>query len=296
MPLKHNKLNKIYSLFLYSALVLFSYQQPLYADVLTSVNDWAKAWASQNVDQYFESYAEDFVPSQEHTKKTWKSQRESRLLSPSFIKVTLSNIEISQHSEDFADVLFTQNYKSDSYSDEVTKQLRMQKIDDKWLIIKEKTIKIRQKTELQLVKKNEVLEDTTTVQIEHDVKEALNSWSKVWSSQDIDGYFAAYAEDFLPSNISNKKKWKKQRHNRVISPSYIKVTLTDVKITQHSKNNVDVVFNQNYESSNHSDDVRKLISMRRENERWLITKERVKKVLTDIREDLSSQDKTLSTD
>ena len=84
MPLKHNKLNKIYSLFLYSALVLFSYQQPLYADVLTSVNDWAKAWASQNVDQYFESYAEDFAPSQEHTKKTWKSQRESRLLSPSF--------------------------------------------------------------------------------------------------------------------------------------------------------------------------------------------------------------------
>ena len=206
--------------------------------------------------------------------------------------MTLSNIEISQHSEDFADVLFTQNYKSDSYSDEVTKQLRMQKIDDKWLIIKEKTIKIRQKTELQLVKKNEVLEDTTTVQIEHDVKEALNSWSKVWSSQDIDGYFAAYAEDFLPSNISNKKKWKKQRHNRVISPSYIKVTLTDVKITQHSKNNVDVVFNQNYESSNHSDDVRKLISMRRENERWLITKERVKKVLIDISEDLSSQDKT----
>ena len=292
MPLKHNKLNKIYSLFLYSALVLFSYQQPLYADVLTSVNDWAKAWASQNVDQYFESYAEDFAPSQEHTKKTWKSQRESRLLSPSFIKVTLSNIEISQHSEDFADVLFTQNYKSDSYSDEVTKQLRMQKIDDKWLIIKEKTIKIRQKTELQLVKKDEVLEDTTTVQIEHDVKEALNSWSKVWSSQDIDGYFAAYAEDFSPSNISNKKKWKKQRHNRVISPSYIKVTLTDVKITQHSKNNVDVVFNQNYESSNHSDDVRKLISMQRENERWLITKERVKKVLIDISEDLSSQDKT----
>ena len=48
MPLKHNKLNKIYSLFLYSALVLFSYQQPLYADVLTSVNDWAKAWAVDN--------------------------------------------------------------------------------------------------------------------------------------------------------------------------------------------------------------------------------------------------------
>ena len=65
-----------------------------------------------------------------------------------------------------------------------------------------------------------------------------------------------------------------------------------MKITQHSKNNVDVVFNQNYESSNHSDDVRKLISMQRENERWLITKERVKKVLIDISEDLSSQDKT----
>ena len=129
MLLSYPKLKKISILFFYSILVLFSHQKIIFAGVLTSVNDWANAWSSQKVTPYLESYAKEFIPSQGKTREAWEKQRRARLLSPSFIEVVLSSIKISQHAEDYADVVFIQNYRSDNYTDTVNKQLTMRKIE-----------------------------------------------------------------------------------------------------------------------------------------------------------------------
>ena len=278
MLLSYPKLKKISILFFYSILVLFSHQKIIFAGVLTSVNDWANAWSSQKVTPYLESYAKEFIPSQGKTREAWEKQRRARLLSPSFIEVVLSSIKISQHAEDYADVVFIQNYRSDNYTDTVNKQLTMRKIEDKWLITKEKIITARENIKPQSID-DEIKNEAVSHDLENSVKEAINNWSEVWSNQNIDAYFAAYAENFIPSKTTSRKKWKKQRRNRILAPTHIKVNLSDTKIILRDSSHADVEFTQNYQSTNYVDDVRKLISMQRVDDRWLITREKTKPIV-----------------
>ena len=204
-----------------------------------------------------------------------------------FIKVVLSDLKINQYEENYADVEFTQNYQSDTYTDEVKKRLSMQKVDEQWLIVKEKVIAtnntetenlITQKkapdTISRDIKENVVSIEKEVIPVNETIEEALNHWSNVWSAQNIDAYLAAYAESFVPPKKLSRRKWEKQRHKRILSPRFIKVTLTDTKIKIHGEDYADVEFKQNYQSDNYSDDVRKLISMQRIEDQWLIAQEK----------------------
>ena len=292
MLLSYPKLKKISILFFYSILVLFSHQKIIFAGVLTSVNDWANAWSSQKVTPYLESYAKEFIPSQGKTREAWEKQRRARRLSPSFIEVVLSSIKISQHAEDYADVVFIQNYRSDNYTDTVNKQLTMRKIEDKWLITKEKIITARENIKPQSID-DEIKNEAVSHDLENSVKEAINNWSEVWSNQNIDAYFAAYAENFIPSKTTSRKKWKKQRRNRILAPTHIKVNLSDTKIILRDSSHADVEFTQNYQSTNYVDDVRKLISMQRVDDRWLITREKTKPIVRNNEDQLFVKDEII---
>ncbi|MFL2555575.1 MAG: hypothetical protein ACJ0Q4_01795 [Gammaproteobacteria bacterium] len=292
MLLSYPKLKKISILFFYSILVLFSHQKFIFADVLTSVHDWANAWSSQKVSPYLESYAKEFIPSKGNTREAWKKQRQTRLLSPSYIEVVLSDIKISQHAEDYADVVFIQNYRSDNYTDTVNKQLTMRKIKDKWLITKEKIIAARENIQPQSID-DEIKNEATLLDLENSIQEAINNWSEVWSTQNIDAYFAAYAENFIPSKTTSRKKWKKQRRNRILAPTHIKVNLSDTKIILRDSSHADVEFTQNYQSSNYVDDVRKLISMQRVDDRWLITREKAKPIVRNNEDQLFVKDEII---
>ncbi|MEQ8427464.1 MAG: tetratricopeptide repeat protein [Gammaproteobacteria bacterium] len=108
-------------------------------NVERAVNDWADAWSDQDVDRYLGSYAKEFVPDDNQSLSAWKEERRIRLKSPEYIKVTLSDIKVDLHGKDYAEVRFQQRYQSDTYGDEVTKQLLMRKYDDTWLITQERT-------------------------------------------------------------------------------------------------------------------------------------------------------------
>ena len=69
----------------------------------------------------------------------------------------------------------------------------------------------------------------------------------------------------------SRGKWEEQRRNRVTSPSFIKVTLADTKIESLGPNHINVEFSQNNQSDSYSDDVRKLISLQKIDDQWLIT-------------------------
>jgi len=103
-----------------------------------AINQWVDAWSNQDVDGYLASYAKEFIPSKGLSKNRWEKERTERLLVPSFIKITLSNLKINMRGKNYARVDFTQTYKSDTYKDRAKKELLMEKIDGEWLIIKEK--------------------------------------------------------------------------------------------------------------------------------------------------------------
>ncbi|MCZ6802753.1 MAG: tetratricopeptide repeat protein [Proteobacteria bacterium] len=104
-----------------------------------AVNNWANAWSAQDVGTYLLNYAQEFIPPKRLSRAAWEKERRTRLLRPSFIKVTLSNMKINLHGKDYAEVKFTQKYQSDTYGDKVNKEILMRKVEDKWLITQERT-------------------------------------------------------------------------------------------------------------------------------------------------------------
>jgi len=289
MILINYKLRKEGKLF-FSGLLFFICIHPVCAGIESSVNNWVNAWTSQDVPLYLESYSQEFVPSKELSRGVWESERKIRLMEPDYIKVTLSDIKVNQYGENLADVDFIQNYQSNTYTDEVKKQLSMQNIDNQWLIIKEKVITADVEIKNLLSEQDPSDSDLSEIEskpnenasvieeevilIKETVEAVLERWSDSWSAQDINAYLKTYAENFVPSKKIGRGRWEKQRRERVLAPSFIKVTLADSEIKPHGSKHVDVEFSQSYQSDSYSDDIRKLISLQKIDDKWLIIQEK----------------------
>ncbi|SVA96846.1 uncharacterized protein METZ01_LOCUS149700, partial [marine metagenome] len=204
------KLRKEGKLF-FSGLLFFIYMHPACAGIESSVNNWVNAWTSQDIPIYLESYSQEFVPSKGLSREAWESERKIKLITPDYIKVTLSDIKVNQYSENLADVDFIQYYQSNTYTDEVKKQLSMQKIDNQWLIIEEKVITVD--VEIKKLSSEQDPSDSNLSEIEskpnenasvieeeviskETVETVLEHWSDSWSAQDINTYLKTYAENF----------------------------------------------------------------------------------------------------
>jgi tetratricopeptide (TPR) repeat protein len=106
------------------------------------------------------------------------------------------------------------------------------------------------------------------------VESAAKSWANAWSAQDVDTYIASYAREFVPPKRLSRKEWERERRVRLRKPSFIKVTLSDLKINLHGKDYAEMRFIQSYQSDTYGDKVKKEILMRKVDNKWLITQER----------------------
>jgi len=113
-----------------------------YADasrvVGNKVQQWREAWSKQNIKQYLSYYDKvAFIPKDGLSYKTWEKSRYSSLQRPKFIKVELTEIEISAISPNMMRVRFLQKYHSDRFKDDVYKILLWQKHNGQWKIVQE---------------------------------------------------------------------------------------------------------------------------------------------------------------
>ena len=106
--------------------------------VTDAITQWTNSWSSKDVNGYIESYAPEFKPSKGLSRNAWEKGRKKRLSSPTFSKITLSNISINFRGENLAKVSFEQEYQSDTYRDKVNKEITLKMIDNKWLITRER--------------------------------------------------------------------------------------------------------------------------------------------------------------
>jgi len=106
-------------------------------NVLTAISTWAEAWSNKNVEGYIASYAPNFRPANGLSYSAWKSQRRQRILAPKFIQVTISDPHITTLDNDTVRVQFTQEYRSNTYQDSVTKTIDMVNIEGSWRFIRE---------------------------------------------------------------------------------------------------------------------------------------------------------------
>ena len=105
--------------------------------LLLALERWADAWSSQDSDRYLSFYSDEFVPLTAASRSEWEAQRRERLVTPAFIKVSISYPRVRWRSEERATVEFVQRYESDSYSDEVTKTLVLASEAGEWKITSE---------------------------------------------------------------------------------------------------------------------------------------------------------------
>jgi len=101
---------------------------------------WAQAWSSQDVDAYLRHYARDFEPDDGLPRGRWERERRIRLGDPEFIEVRLSDVEIELGpTGEEARVTFTQDYRSDDYSDRVRKTMHLSRNGSEWKILSERS-------------------------------------------------------------------------------------------------------------------------------------------------------------
>lgn len=99
---------------------------------------WAKAWSSQDINGYLNSYAKDYTPPNGGSHKAWEDDRKAKILGKAKISVTLSAIqaEVSNNANS-AVVKFRQNYSAGALQTSTRKTLYLNKTNGRWVIVKE---------------------------------------------------------------------------------------------------------------------------------------------------------------
>ena len=111
-----------------------------------------------------------------------------------------------------------------------------------------------------------------------DLRDALISveaWRMAWSERDIDGYFAAYAKNFVPSGrFDSIEEWKRYKRRVILAKSFIHVSLGDIKAELlESGRRVAVHFLQEFRSNSFSGEDEKELVLENGDNGWKIIRE-----------------------
>jgi len=107
-------------------------------DVEAAVRAWAKAWSAKDLPVYLSAYGKQFTPATKQSRSAWEEERRQRIGGKSHISVKLENLTVTV-STTGAIAKFRQDYRADKLAVSSRKTLDLQKIDDRWLIVREST-------------------------------------------------------------------------------------------------------------------------------------------------------------
>ncbi|MFL6694005.1 MAG: tetratricopeptide repeat protein [Ramlibacter sp.] len=105
-------------------------------EVESAVQAWAAAWSSKDVPGYLAAYGKDFDPPGKQSRKAWEEERRNRILGKSKINVKVSDLAVSVAGTK-ATVKFRQAYSADSLNVTSRKTLDLQKVGERWTIVRE---------------------------------------------------------------------------------------------------------------------------------------------------------------
>jgi len=109
------------------------------AEILATVNAWAKAWSAKDVDGYLAFYGKDFKTPSGEARADWEKARRQRISAPKSIAVTVDAPKVSVPADGQASITFRQGYRSDVIkSTSTTKTLILARSDGRWLIQQER--------------------------------------------------------------------------------------------------------------------------------------------------------------
>jgi tetratricopeptide (TPR) repeat protein len=107
-------------------------------EVITTVNNWAKAWSDHDVGGYLGFYASDFQPPMGEPRSDWEAARKLRIAKARKVEVHAEAPKVRFTGNSRATVTFRQSYRSSSLKSASTKTLVLIKSGDRWLIQQER--------------------------------------------------------------------------------------------------------------------------------------------------------------
>lgn len=107
-------------------------------EVEAAVRAWADAWAAKDMSGYLASYGSNFDTPGGQTRKAWEDERRSRIVGKSRITLKLNNLDVTVNGNK-ASAKFRQDYSADSLNVSSRKTLDLEKVGDRWVIVREST-------------------------------------------------------------------------------------------------------------------------------------------------------------
>lgn len=111
--------------------------------ITPTVEKWIAAWNKKDLNGYFASYSDAFVPALDLKRAQWETLRKKRVSKQGGISTVLKNITATRCDSKTSEVSFTQEYGSDDYRDAVEKTLAMEYVNGQWRILRETVTKGR---------------------------------------------------------------------------------------------------------------------------------------------------------
>jgi tetratricopeptide (TPR) repeat protein len=113
-------------------------EKPKPDEIIETVNAWAKAWSSKDVNVYLAFYASDFRTPGGEPREAWERGRRQRISAPKSISVSIDAPKVTLTGDNQASVAFRQSYRSDVIKATGNKTLVLVKSNGRWLIQQEK--------------------------------------------------------------------------------------------------------------------------------------------------------------
>ncbi len=112
------------------------------SEIISTLEQWAQQWSNQNVSGYLDHYASSFISENGQDKAAWGAYREPRIISPEWIEVEITDLEIEFTDTYNAEADFLQIYNASNYSDESFKRLILVRESGQWKIHRELSVDI----------------------------------------------------------------------------------------------------------------------------------------------------------
>jgi hypothetical protein len=103
---------------------------------------------------------------------------------------------------------------------------------------------------------------------------AVHDWASAWESQTPVAYFSFYDDDYSTQDQPDAEQWRSWREQRITAPEWIRVEIGPVNITREGVT-YETRFWQLYRASGYQDNVQKVLTWIKRDNRWLIVDERL---------------------
>ena len=225
----------------------------------TFIQAWASAWEKKNISSYTSFYSKEYKGTQNH-RGAWEASRQQAFKNNKNISIKLSNIKKHQSGKSKVEVNFTQEYKSDGYTDTGIKELLLEKKGKSWKIIKETWMPAGARD------KNTNATDHT-----RQIKGKLASWLRAWENKDVNTYISFYSDKFKALE-NNRAKWRNSRLHALKANKNLSIKASNLQIAQN-KNIIELNFIQKFNSDKYSDTGIKELLWIKDGADWKILKE-----------------------